>query len=226
MATMDEEYVYNVQLHDETKKPERSRPDGMMRFGKQVDNHGQLRQNIQCLIVKRAAGHHIHHGESHQSYCHHAKKFEIMIAHETPHGQMLLSAVFAGQSVTAEQHEKGHTIMPQQGEQVEGQQAIGMEQLLPHAMSIAAVEGKLILTNDATQPMTVVVQHYGKDCHTSHHRTLGATEPMCFRVCHLDVLEDIRFSIYRNRCALSTVWGAVHCSRATRDYTLLCKNLH
>ena len=82
-AAIHHKTINEIKLYHQTEKPIRSWPYPLVRFGKEVDDHEPLLDNLVAIEMKTVGSDDVDDDEEHKSGYHHLEELEIMNAHES-----------------------------------------------------------------------------------------------------------------------------------------------
>ena len=170
MATTDEQPIDDVELHHQPEEPERPGPDDLIGRRQQVVEHEQLGHHVEQLVTVGARRHVVNHEEEHEAHNHHAEEFEVVepapARKPLPFGKAgrgCRGFIFLHQPIAAEEEEKGHAVVAEVGNQVDGQIPVWVGEHAEQPLIVGLGEGKLVLLDGHAQPVTVVMQHDTED---------------------------------------------------------------
>ena len=190
MAAIEQQSIDDVELQHQTEEPVRTRPDDSVGILQHVVEHAQHRYDIQYLIVVRTLRDVVNHRECHETYYHHLEELQIVIADKverfTPvdasckflaryviHSGLLFGRemrfclVFHHQSVSTQEEEYGHTVMTEEREQMYRQVEVHTDHYLVQPVNIVLKVLILVLLDDRSQPMAVVMHEDADDGESS-----------------------------------------------------------
>ena len=138
----------------------------------------------------------IHHQEEHEAHNQHPQQLQVVVSDEAKDGNILrCSLILPHQTIAAQEKEHGHTVMTEEREQVDGQQRIGIGQLLHEPVGVHREILVLVLLYDTADEVAVVVEHDSHDSDASHGRALRPCQKLLI---HLSTLNS-QFSILNSQ---------------------------
>ena len=190
MAAIEQQSIDDVKLQHQTKEPVRTRPDDVIRIWQYIIEHAQHRNDVERCIVVRARRDKVEHRECYETYYHHLEELQIVIAdkverfapvdasckflaRDAVHSgllfgrEMRFSLVFHHQSVSTQKEEYGHTVMAEEREQVYRQVEVHADHYLVQPVNIVLEVLILVLLDNRSQPMAVVMQEDADDGESS-----------------------------------------------------------
>ena len=190
MAAIEQQTIDDVELQHQTEEPVWTRPDDVIRILQHIVEHAQHRYDIQRLIVVRTLRDVVNHRECHETCYHHLEELQIVIAdkverfapvdasckflaRDAVHSgllfgrEMRFSLIFHHQSVSTQEEEYGHTVMAEEREQVHRQVEVHADHYLVQPVNIVLKVLILVLLDDRSQPMAVVMHEDADDGESS-----------------------------------------------------------